>query len=244
MANGPISSFTDGGIPTSNQFFGGYNTAVAGGNRRWSFANLFLGIRANPFNWTAAQAGAFATLTDAATVAIDSAGSNNFNLTLGGDRVLGVPTNMVAGRSGVINVRQDITGTRLLTYSWVYEFPGSVVPTLSTAKLSFDSLGYIINYYSTATVTITIAAPGVVTWTAHGLVSGQKIQLATTGALPTGLAAATTYWITKVDADTFKLSTSLANAQAATFITTTGSQSGVQTAVAASITIGTNLAVA
>ncbi len=194
--------------------------------------------------YTKAQAGAFVTLTDAATVAIDSSLANNFNLTLGGNRTLGVPTNMVAGRSGVISVRQDITGTRTLAYAWVYEFPGAIIPVLSTAALTFDQLNYMINFYATATVTITIAAPGVVTWTSHGLISGQKIQLTTTGALPTGLSINTSYWVTVVDANTFKLSTSLATARAATFITTTGSQSGVHTAVSASITLSNNNGIA
>ncbi len=192
--------------------------------------------------WTAAQRVAFVTATDASTVTPNFALSNNFNLTLGGNRTLGVPTNLVAGQSGVISVRQDITGSRTLAYAWCWEFPGGTAPTLSTGKLVFDQLNYMVNTSATSTVTVTIAAPGVMTWTGHGLVSGQKIQLTTTGALPTGLSTATTYWITVIDANTFNLSTSLANAQAATFITTTGSQSGVHTATAASITLTANLA--
>lgn len=208
-------------------------------------ATYVSGVITNTANtWTKAQRGAFVTLTDAATVAIDLSLANNYNLTLGGNRTLGVPTNMGAGQSGVISTRQDITGTRTLAYAWVYEFAGGTAPILSTGKLVFDQLSYMVNTYTTSAVTVTIAAPGVMTWTAHGLVSGQKIQLTTTGALPTGLSASTTYWITVIDANTFNLSTSLANAQAATFITTTGSQSGVHTAVAASILIVVNLSIA
>ncbi len=79
------------------------------------------------------------------------------------------------------------------------------------------------------TVTMTIAAPCVVTWTAHGLYDGATVRFTTTGALPTGLAANTDYFATRVDANTFKLSTTLANQVAGTFITTSGSQSGVHT---------------
>ena len=78
-------------------------------------------------------------------------------------------------------------------------------------------------------VTMTIAAPCVVTWAAHGLYDGATVRFTTTGALPTGLAANTDYFATKVDANTFKLSTTLANQVAGTFITTSGSQSGVHT---------------
>lgn len=197
---------------------------------------------ANTF--TKAQRSAFVTLTDAATVALDLSLSNNFNLVLGGNRTLGVPTNAVAGQTGCINVRQDITGSRTLAYAWPYVFPIGTAPTLSTGKLVPDELYYKVNAYSTATVTVTIATPGVMTWTSHGLMSGQRIQLTTTGALPTGLTASTTYWVTVIDANTFNLSTSMANAQAATFIATSGSQSGTHTAVAFSITISNNLGVA
>ncbi len=194
--------------------------------------------------FTAAQRVAFSTLTDASTITPNFSLSNNYNIVLGGNRTLGVPTNLVAGQVGVITVRQDITGSRTLAYAWAYQFAGGAAPVLSTAALSFDQLYYSVNSYSTATVTMTIATPCAVTWTAHGLVSGQRIQLTTTGALPTGLTASTTYWVTVIDANTFNLSTSLANAQAATFIATSGSQSGTQTAVNISITIADNLALA
>ncbi len=41
MADEPISSFTDGSVPSDSNFVGGYATAATpGGNRRWSFANI------------------------------------------------------------------------------------------------------------------------------------------------------------------------------------------------------------
>lgn len=76
------------------------------------------------------------------------------------------------------------------------------------------------------TVTVTIAAPGVFTWNAHGLAAGSRIQLTTTGALPTGLTAATTYFVVSPTANTFSLSATRGGAA----ITTTGTQSGVHTA--------------
>jgi hypothetical protein len=55
-----------------------------------------------------------------------------------------------------------------------------------------------------ATVTISNASPGVVTYTAHGLTAGAPLFLATTGALPLGLSAGTTYFVkTVLTADTF-----------------------------------------
>lgn len=91
----------------------------------------------------------------------------------------------------------------------------------------------------TATVTITIAAPGVVTWTNHPFISGGIAAINFTnsgGALPTGIVASTTYYATVVDANSLKLSTTIANAIAGTFITTSGSQSGTHTGRAAAAT--------
>lgn len=75
--------------------------------------------------------------------------------------------------------------------------------------------------------TMTIATPGVITWTAHGLKVGTGISFSTTGALPTGLVAGTTYYIKAVlDANTFTLAATVGG----TVIATTGTQSGVHTA--------------
>jgi hypothetical protein len=82
--------------------------------------------------------------------------------------------------------------------------------------------------YIEATVTITIAAPGVITWTGHGLAVNDTIRFTTTGALPTGLAINTTYFVkTVLSANTFTVSTSAGGAA----VTTSGTQSGVQTAL-------------
>lgn len=86
---------------------------------------------------------------------------------------------------------------------------------------------------ATATVTITIAAPGVITWTAHGFSTAipQPVVFTTTGALPTGITSGTVYYTvpSTVTTNTFSIATTIANAFAGTTITTSGSQSGTQT---------------
>lgn len=77
-----------------------------------------------------------------------------------------------------------------------------------------------------ATCTMTIASPCVVTLAGHGYLGGERIMLATTGALPTGLSANTIYFIKFIDANTFNLSLTSGGAN----INTTGSQSGTHTA--------------
>lgn len=74
------------------------------------------------------------------------------------------------------------------------------------------------------TVTMTIASPAVVTWTAHGLVAGSPVKFSTSGALPTGVTAGTTYYVISagLTANTFQFSATRGGAA----INTSGSQSG------------------
>ena len=76
-----------------------------------------------------------------------------------------------------------------------------------------------------ATFTVTIAAPGVVTWNAHGIPENGEVTFTTTGALPTGLGASIKYFAHNVTTNTFELSATPGGAS----ITTSGSQSGVHT---------------
>ena len=73
------------------------------------------------------------------------------------------------------------------------------------------------------TVTITIATPAVITSNVT-LPNNSAIQLGTTGALPTGLTAGTTYYVVNVSGTSFNLATT----QNGSPINTSGSQSGVQ----------------
>lgn len=57
-----------------------------------------------------------------------------------------------------------------------------------------------------------------ITEAVHGLVTGDAVVLSTTGTLPTGLSAATAYYVIRVTTDTFKLATTRANAFAGTAI--------------------------
>jgi hypothetical protein len=79
-----------------------------------------------------------------------------------------------------------------------------------------------------ATVTITVASPGVVTWSANGLPNGTPVTLTTTGALPTGLAVSRTYYVVNRTTNNFQLSAEPDGAP----IVTTGTQSGTHTATA------------
>ena len=94
--------------------------------------------------FTAGQRGEITTLTDGANISINLADSNNFTVTLAGNRTLDNPSNIVAGQSGSIFIVQDGTGSRTLAYGSYYDFAGGTAPTLSTAASSVDRIDYIV----------------------------------------------------------------------------------------------------
>lgn len=71
-------------------------------------------------------------------------------------------------------------------------------------------------------LSVTIAAPGVVTKQNHGLQTNDRVTFVSSGALPTGLSVDTFYFVIYVTEHTFKLSATYDGSS----ITTTGTQSG------------------
>ena len=94
--------------------------------------------------FTKGQRGEITVLTDGATITPDLADSNNYSVTLAGNRTLANPTNITAGQSGSIFVSQDGTGSRTLAYGTNWDFAGGTAPTLSTAASSVDRIDYVV----------------------------------------------------------------------------------------------------
>ena len=94
--------------------------------------------------FTAGQRGEVTALTDATSIATNLALSNNFSVTLAGNRTLANPTNTVAGQSGSIFITQDGTGSRTLAMGTNFKFAGGTAPVLSTAASSIDRLDYVV----------------------------------------------------------------------------------------------------
>jgi len=93
-----------------------------------------------------ASVGNVRTLTDQATITPDFSLGNNYVLTLGGNRTLANPTNLIAGQSGTIVITQDGTGSRTLAYGGFWKYPGGSgnVPSLTTTAGAVDVLGYYV----------------------------------------------------------------------------------------------------
>jgi len=94
--------------------------------------------------FTASQRGTITVLTDGATITPDFSVTNNYSVTLAGNRTLANPTNITAGQSGSIFVSQDATGSRTLAYGTNWDFAGGTAPTLSTAASSVDRIDYVV----------------------------------------------------------------------------------------------------
>ena len=124
-----------------------------------------------------------------------------------------------------VNVN-NITGNLTLTGDLT-----AVNATLS-GNLSVSGLTTVRNIVNAQTVTMTIASPCVVTL-GTALPANTPIIFSTTGALPTGVTAGTTYYVYNPVGSTCNLVATLGGSTA---INTSGSQSGVHTAVTGVIT--------
>ena len=188
---------------------------------------------------------------------------------------------MIAGSytfisSGATNINSSFAlqttvatvGTNAVTWSLFSIYGGNVngsgsatvgdLPSINNASsTAIVSAGYNAKQIpglipTTATVTISNASPGVVTWAGHGLSANDPVFFCTTGALPTGLTACvpatscspcspntyvsnpTLYYVvgSSIAANNFTVATSIANAKAGTAVNTSSAGSGVHTAFA------------
>jgi len=95
-------------------------------------------------SFTAAQRGTISALTDGATITPDFAAANNYSVTLGGNRTLANPSNLVAGQSGSIFISQDGTGGRTLAWGSYWDFANGTAPTLTTTASAVDRVDYVV----------------------------------------------------------------------------------------------------
>ena len=243
MANVPISAFT---VPANTVGIGATGYSLTG-SASASFMDL-AGTWNTSGTPTAIKLNITDTASNAASLLMDLqvGGVTRFNVTkAGGVNIRSIEPTL---RLGYLNENQIVMNQGVL-------FVGS------TSKLGFSSssngvttsngdailtrrgaanlnLGEADTGTTSATVTITIAVPGVVTWSSHGLTTGSPVSFTTTGALPTGIVSGTIYYAVVVTTSTIQLASSSANAVAATptVITTTGTQSGVHTGARNAIT--------
>jgi serine acetyltransferase len=81
------------------------------------------------------------TLTDGATISWDTSLGRVATVTLGGARTLAAPTNLKVG-TYILNVLQDATGSRTLTWNAVFKWTGGVAPVLTTTANARDVFSF------------------------------------------------------------------------------------------------------
>jgi hypothetical protein len=80
------------------------------------------------------------TLTDGATINWDMAAGYNAKVTLGGSRTLATPTNPILGMTYSLNVIQDGTGSRTMTWPSAFDWGAAGAPTLTTTASKRDRI--------------------------------------------------------------------------------------------------------
>lgn len=96
-------------------------------------------------------AGTVQVIADAATLNWNADAGNVFQVTLGGNRAMAAPTNLVTGGTYTMIIKQDSPGNRTLTWNAVYKFEGGL-KTLSTAANAVDVAMFVsdgTNLYGT-----------------------------------------------------------------------------------------------
>lgn len=127
------------------------------GERNAPSLGVALLAQANVF--TKAQTVTPVALTDAATIATDASLSNNFTVTLGGNRTLNNPTNMANGVILNFKIKQDATGTRTLAYGSKFKWAGGTAPVLSTAASARDFI--TAQYFSDEDILVSAIMKGI-----------------------------------------------------------------------------------
>jgi hypothetical protein len=79
--------------------------------------------------------------TDGATITFDLSASNIHNVTLGGNRTLAL-TNISVGQIFMIELVQDATGSRTVTWFTTIKWVGGTTPTLTTTANKKDTFGF------------------------------------------------------------------------------------------------------
>jgi len=122
------------------------NTALASGNAALTGLNGKLsttgGIVSGFLNVSSQSIGAVSSVITSGVITLNFGSANNFDITLGGNSTLASPTTPSGGQCGAITIRQDNVGTRLLTYSGIWDFAGGTAPTLTTTASGVDVLSY------------------------------------------------------------------------------------------------------
>jgi hypothetical protein len=130
---------------------------------------------------------------------------------------VGKPMTITAAMVTASSLSEPGSGETAWSNSAAYALDDEVISTTSHRKYQ-NLMGAV------ATVTFDTATD-VVNWTAHGLIQWQRVKFSTTGGLPSGITAGTTYFVRDIAANSFKVSAT----NGGVAIDLTGTPTGVHT---------------
>jgi hypothetical protein len=105
--------------------------------------------------------GVISSTVTSGVILLDFSANNNFDITLEGDSTLAPGVAPSGGQSGAIYIRQDGTGSRLLSYSGGWSFSNGAAPTLTLTASGTDLLAYYAANSSTIVGNLIAAVSGV-----------------------------------------------------------------------------------
>ncbi|HVW78510.1 MAG TPA: hypothetical protein VHB45_12915 [Alloacidobacterium sp.] len=127
---------------------------------------------------------------------------------------IATPQGPAENRPGFAFVKATKNNGAARLISFVYNATQTMVIELGDSYIRFHTQGATLLYDAnqrafipTATVTVSVASPCVVTWANHGLEAGDTVgfSISSGGSLPTGIAAAIAYQVQVIDANTFHI---------------------------------------
>lgn len=130
-----LTTHVSGTLPVPNGGTGA--TALA------TTANVQSGAAFIPTMDVVLSAMGWAALIDGATIAVDHAGGINRTVTIAGNRIISNPTNAKPGWPLNIEVTQDSTGGRTLSWGANFSFGAGGAPALSTAASAADLVCFV-----------------------------------------------------------------------------------------------------
>jgi len=139
----PLSSGVTGTLPVSNGGTGATTlTGVIKGTGTTAITAATAGTDfvapGTATNFTAQQYFGTSTLTDGTTISWAANTAQVATVTIAGNRTMAAPSGLVSGAFYALNVIQDATGSRTMTWNAVFKWTGGVAPTLSTAANAKD----------------------------------------------------------------------------------------------------------
>lgn len=136
-------------------------------------------------------------------------------------------TSLATQQSIRVYTDNSISTSKNLAHNSIWIGDGSNVR--KAVKNSSGDVSDIYTSVKESTVTISVATPSVITQTSHGFNTGDKVIFSTTGTLPTGISPSTLYYVSNIDANSYYVSSSIANMLSRTFVDTTVAGSGTHT---------------